>query len=291
MSANVAPFPSLVSNPAEVDLTLVVPAYKEEKRLAKMMEETLPVVKQMVRDKAISKWEVIIVDDGSSDKTSEVALMFTVSEGASQVRLCRLKHNRGKGGAVRMGMLRARGKAVLMLDADGATAAEEIPRIFEAGLSVFGDGEKRHGIVVGSRAPPEGSAEEGKAQRDALRRFTQWGMHQAVQIIGGVEGIRDTQCGFKLFSRRSAASIFPVLHLERWAFDVEVLFLASRVFSVPIVELFVEWNEIEGSHLSVIRDTIQIIRDMVATRVCYVTGVWSPRDVVASARGADLGPA
>lgn len=273
--SHVERFPKLGSTDPTKDLTLVVPAYKEAERLPKMMEETLPVLREMEREEGVS-WEILIVDDGSSDDTSGTAVKFTEELGSDKVRVCRLQNNRGKGGAVKMGMLRGRGQFLLMIDADGATAASEISTIYRQGKALRN--ERGQGVVVGSRAAAAGETGESKANRDALRRFTQWGMHMAVQFIGGVHGIQDTQCGFKLFTRASAAAIFPPLHIERWAFDVEVLYLATAIFGHPTLELPVEWTEIEGSHLEVVSATLQIIRDMLATRVCYLSGIWSHTD-------------
>jgi len=269
---------------AQVDLTLVVPAYKEATRLPAMMEETMPALRQLEREEGVS-WEIVIVDDGSSDDTSGVAVSYVeehaAADGTFPVRLCRLNTNRGKGGAVRMGMLRSRGRFLLMIDADGATAAGEILNIYRRGKElVSSDG---HALVVGSRAAAEDG--ESKASRDGLRAFTQWGMRMAVRFIGGVSGIKDTQCGFKLFSRNTARVVFPPLHIERWAFDVEVLFLAkSSRAAIPVLELPVEWREIEGSHLEVISASLQIIRDMIATRFCYISGMWSSSDAVEAAK-------
>ncbi|KAA0152099.1 hypothetical protein FNF29_04213 [Cafeteria roenbergensis] len=276
--AKTTAFPSLMHDEATVDLTLVVPAYKEETRLPKMMEETLPALRQLEREDGV-QWEILIVDDGSSDRTSEVAARLVAEHRSGDnlpVRLCRLKQNRGKGGAVRMGMMRSRGRFLLMIDADGATAAPEIIRIYRSGKKLVDD--KGHAMVVGSRA----DAEDGtgsKAKRHGLRALTQWGMRMAVRVIGGVYGIRDTQCGFKLFARNTARVVFPPLHIERWAFDVEVLYLATlQPGGVPTLELPVEWNEIEGSHLEVVSASLQMIRDMLATRLCYTLGIWSKAD-------------
>lgn len=279
--SDVEAFPKLGLTDPSKDLTLIVPAYKEEMRLPKMMEETLPVLREMESEEGVS-WEIVIVDDGSSDDTSGTAVRFTEELGPDLVRVCRLQNNRGKGGAVKMGMLRGRGKFLLMIDADGATAANEISNIYRRGKELRND--RGFGVVVGSRAAAATETGESKASRDSLRRFTQWGMHMAVRFVGGVHGIQDTQCGFKLFTRASAALVFPPLHIERWAFDVEVLYLATAIFRMPTLELPVEWMEIEGSHLEVVSASLQIIRDMLATRVCYLTGIWSHKDTVTGSR-------
>lgn len=100
-----------------------------------------------------------------------------------------------------------------------------------------------------------------------------WGFHFCVEFLGGVKGIRDTQCGFKLFTRDSAKNLFGNLHIERWCFDVELLYLASR-FNVPVSEVPVNWTEIEGSKLDPIEASIQMLRDLLKIRLCYMFGVW-----------------
>src|SRR5262245_2050890 len=99
-----------------------------------------------------------------------------------------------------------------------------------------------------------------------------YGFHLTVAILG-VSGIKDTQCGFKLFSRKAAQLIFPNLHIERWAFDVELIYLAQN-FNVPLAEVAVNWKEIEGSKLSPATASIQMLKDLLRFRFAYMTGIW-----------------
>ena len=253
-------------------------------------------------------WEIIIVDDGSKDNTANIATELTQKESANRVRLLKLHQNSGKGAAVRKGMLRARGKYVLMADADGATAATEVVNVMDQLKSIETDGL---GIAIGSRAHlGDGS---GSVQRSALRRFLMWGFHTFISIlVGGGGGIKDTQCGFKMFTRQAAREIFSVLHIERWAFDVEIIFLAARK-QIPMVvrthytnccnhsfstcvlanvclsalqEVPVQWQEMSGSKVDIIPATIQMARDIIVIRLCYSLGLWSDEPVSATTASA-----
>ena len=164
-------------------------------------------------------WEIIVVDDGSKDHTKDVVYDYIQRYNNPNIRVLVEYHNRGKGGAIRMGVLSCRGRYILMADADGATTFSELEKLEKAVVSGFD-------VAVGSRNHQK---EEAIAQRAWYRNILMHGFHFLVQVLSGIHGINDTQCGFKLFSRRSARSIFHTLHLERWAFDIEVLYLASRL--------------------------------------------------------------
>ena len=166
-------------------------------------------------------------------------------------------------------MLRGRGRYLLMADADGATRAGEVESLLERMRQIEENG---HGIVVGSRAHLE--AQE-KAQRTAFRKLLMQGFHWFVDALCGGHGVHDTQCGFKMFTRATARRIFPVMHIERWAFDVELLFLACQWGDIPIAEVPVDWQEIAGSKLDVLSSTFTMARDLVIIRLCYVLGIWT----------------
>mmetsp|Transcript_16759 Transcript_16759/g.19478 ORF Transcript_16759/g.19478 Transcript_16759/m.19478 type:complete len:290 (+) Transcript_16759:1-870(+) len=259
-------FPSLNTDQSEVTLSVIVPAYNEELRLPKMLNQALGYLSKRKETDKSFKYEVIVVDDGSSDQTSSTALKYTNSYSADTVRLLKLHVNHGKGGAVCKGMLRARGKYLLMADADGATFFPDIERL-ERGMDVI---EKDGlGIVVGSRAH---LMDESIAERSALRSFLMYGFHFLVNILC-VKGINDTQCGFKLFSRKAAQYVFTNQHIQRWAFDCEILFLAEKA-NIPVKEEAVKWKEIEGTKLNVVTASLQMLRDLVLIRICYATGIW-----------------
>ncbi|KAM9788895.1 dolichyl-phosphate beta-glucosyltransferase [Neosynchiropus ocellatus] len=260
-------FPSL-RDPHSVDLSVVVPAYNEELRMPVMMDEAMEYLENRQKNNVSFTYEVIVVDDGSKDKTTEVALGYTRKYGSDKVRVLTLVKNRGKGGAVRMGALSSRGKLILMADADGATKFADLEKV-EAGLNDLNSKMSNMAISCGSRAHLE---QDSVAQRSLFRTFLMYGFHFLVWFFC-VRGIRDTQCGFKLFTREAALQTFPFLHVERWAFDVELLYIA-QCFKIPIAEVAVNWTEIEGSKLVPVWSWLQMGRDLVFIRLRYVTGAW-----------------
>jgi len=209
-------------------LSMIVPAYEEETRIL----PTLLSVTLYLRE-LDPRFEVIVVDDGSRDATPEVVLAFAAAH--PEVRLVRLERNRGKGAAVRAGMQSARGAWLLMNDADGATPVTELERLLEAAAGGAA-------VVIGSRAlhAPDVRIERHVA-RLVIGRVFAWLVRALV-----VPGIADTQCGFKLFRRDAAQRIFGEQRLERYGFDVELLYLAHRA-GFPIREVAVNWNHVAGS--------------------------------------------
>lgn len=256
VSGDVKPFPSLNDAPT-LDLTVVVPAYNEERRVGRMLDEAIAHLSA-----SRWSWEVLVVDDGSRDRTADlVRERYSRVHGTDRVRVLQLSRNRGKGGAVRRGMVQGRGRMLLMADADGATRFADLDRL----VPLLG----QEGIVVGSRAHMQSDA---VARRSLLRNVLMWGFHLAVRLVG-VRGIRDTQCGFKLFARSSMAALFPTVHVERWAFDVEVLFLAQQL-GIPLAEVAVNWTEVDGSKLDPLWATLEMLRDLLRIRIAYATGYW-----------------
>lgn len=251
------PCPSVWS-PATKQLSIVIPAYNEEDRLPGTLDETLAYL-QRRRDKQgpAFTYEVIIVDDGSKDSTAAVALGYVKNHGIDAVRLLRLPHNCGKGRAVREGMLIARGQSCLFMDADGATRVSDM-ELLEAALqevasskdstvssdsrataagkaaaaSTPGSSAGLLAAAVGSRAHLEQAA---VAKRHPLRNFLMHGFHMLVVFVAG-SAVKDTQCGFKMFSRHAAALLYSNQRLQRWCFDVELLYLCSRL-KVPVKEV------------------------------------------------------
>jgi dolichyl-phosphate beta-glucosyltransferase len=242
-------------------------------------------------------WEILVVDDGSKDDTAGLVQRKYVNAHADGcVRLLRLARNNGKGGAVRKGMVRGRGQYLIMADADGATQASDLTRLLAELRGIEAGGL---GIAIGSRAHLSDPA--AGVSRTPLRRFLMWGFHTFITLMigGGGTAIKDTQCGFKMFSRAAAAALFPVQHIDRWAFDVELLFLAARkgipmvvrrreaegrlspcphTASVPVLlrqEVPVTWQEIDGSTMDLMSDAPKMARDIAAIRLAYAAGVWS----------------
>lgn len=261
-SGTAVPFPSLYA-PASINLSVIVPAYNECERLPAMLDEALRVLVNRSSNAPFT-FEIIVVDDGSRDSTAEVAHGYTVRYGAERVRVLRLERNQGKGAAVRKGVLAARGARVLMADADGATVFAEVSRLEEAA----GHAD----VAIGSRTHLKGrGAEEG---RSALRGLLSTMFNLCVIYIAGVVGLRDTQCGFKLYSREAAVVAFAGQHLDRWAFDVENMYRVQKA-GMRVVEVPVQWTEVPGSKLSVVKATINMVLDMLRMRFAYTFGQWT----------------
>ncbi|KAM8897795.1 dolichyl-phosphate beta-glucosyltransferase [Spinachia spinachia] len=260
-------FPSL-HDPSSRELSVVIPAYNEELRMPVMLDEATEYLENRQKRQPSFTYEVIVVDDGSKDKTTEVALRYSRKYGDDKVRVLTLVNNRGKGGAVRMGTLSSRGKLILMADADGATKFADIEKV-EAGLNALDPRPENMAISCGSRAHME---QDSVAQRSMFRTFLMYGFHFLVWFFC-VRGIKDTQCGFKLFTREAALKTFSSLHVERWAFDVELLYIA-QCFKIPIAEVAVNWTEIEGSKLVPFWSWLQMGRDLFFIRMRYFTRAW-----------------
>lgn len=276
---NLEPFPS-VHDPASVTVSVIVPAYNEEGRLQSMMGPTLDFFGSKMKTESGFTFEVLVVDDGSSDSTADLVMDYVRKHTSERVRLLRLRPNQGKGAAIRKGMLRGRGKYLLMADADGATEISDFDNLWVRlkETEVTREDGRSYGIAVGSRAHLE---QESKAKRAFYRTVLMKGMHLCVAILCPTD-VKDTQCGFKLFTRAAAASLFSNLHLERWAFDIELIQLCPRL-NIPIAEVAVRWQEIEGSKLiqsklDIITTSLTMLRDMLCVRLCYSLGIWRIRD-------------
>jgi dolichyl-phosphate beta-glucosyltransferase len=255
-----------LSEPSIVDLSIIVPAYNETERLPVMIAETLKHL-QSVPNRT---FEIVIVDDGSTDGTSAAALRLAQKYPKSDIRVVTLEKNVGKGGAVRHGMLYAGGRQLLMADADGASRIEDLEGLWKAMEGIAPNDAP--GVVVGSRAHLVKT--EAVVKRSLIRNILMYGLHTILRIVG-VGHIRDTQCGFKLFSRAAAQQIFPAQHLPTWIFDVELLLLAKQL-AIPVAEVPIEWHEVAGSKLNVVTASVQMLRDLLVVRANHLLGRWKP---------------
>ncbi|KAK3099809.1 hypothetical protein FSP39_010096 [Pinctada imbricata] len=260
-------FPS-IHDTASRDLSVIVPAYNEEERLPVMMDEALEYLEKRQDASPSFNYEVIVVNDGSKDKTTEVALKYSAKYGMDKVRVLTLEKNRGKGGAVRLGMFVARGKNLLFADADGASTFCDYSKLEDTMRKVNKNSDGM-AVVCGSRAHLE---KESIAQRSLFRTFLMKGFHFLVWFLC-VRGIKDTQCGFKVLTREAAILLFSNLHVERWAFDVEMLYLA-QYFNIPIGEVAIRWQEIDGSKMVPVWSWIQMGKDILLIRIRYLIGAW-----------------
>ncbi|XP_014270890.1 dolichyl-phosphate beta-glucosyltransferase [Halyomorpha halys] len=276
VSSHIIPFPSLKDSPT-ITLSVIVPAYNEEKRLSTMLDECLDFLEDRCKEIPGFSYEVIIVSDGSTDKTPLLAWLYAKNFGSEKVRLLDLKPNRGKGGAVRLGVFSARGSVILFADADGATKFSDITKLEKSLLQITKcdytkNPEKAadlHAVICGSRSHLE---EESIANRSFCRVFLMHGFHFLVWLLT-VRSIRDTQCGFKLFTRKTAKCLFSNIHVERWAFDVELLYLAE-LLKIPTSEIAVNWTEIDGSKIVPIFSWLQMGKDLFLIWFRYRIGAW-----------------
>jgi len=155
-----------------------------------------------------------------------------------------------------------------MADADGATRFSDFGKLESSMHNIKQNG---HGVIVGSRAQYH-DVESESERRPWYRNISHIVFALLVDTLC-VKGVKDTQCGFKLFSRNSAREIFLSMHIERWAFDVECLYISQRK-NFPIDEVIVEWAEIDGSHLSVISASVQMFKDIFRVPLLYRLGYW-----------------
>lgn len=234
-----------------------------------MLQETVDHLEKYYRSSSSAgqrRWEILIVDDESKDTTVNAVLEFSNKlDLRDHLRVCSLKRNRGKGGAVTWGMLYARGQYAIFADADGASQFSDLELLFKN----MPPGP-RGGVVVGSRAHMVNTA--AVVKRSFIRNFLMHCFHKLLQILG-IREIGDTQCGFKLFSREAYQSIFPRMHVEGWIFDIEVLTLA-RFFGLPIIEVPITWHEVGGSKMTLLKDSISMAIDLLVIRLNYTFGIW-----------------
>jgi len=282
-----AAFPSIADEPT-VYLSVIVPSKDEEERLPIMLDECLEYLEKRRQRQSLFTYEVIVVDDGSNDRTSEVALKYSKKYTSERVRVLTLAHNRGKGGAVRLGFWVARGRYLLFADADAATRFEDFEKLESQIMKMNRNGKKSKrpkqpnddeddeddrsdlAMVVGSRAHLE---KDSIAHRSFFRTILMYGFHFLVWLLC-VRTVKDTQCGFKLFTRRTARLLFSNMHVERWAFDVELLFIAEHL-RIPIGEISVLWHEVEGSKLTPWKASLQMARDLFLIWFRYFFGIWT----------------
>ncbi len=217
------------------ELSLIIPAFNEAERLPPYLVS----IRQYCNEIWASRYEVLVVDDGSSDGLAKV-----VDEHWPQLRLLRHEDNRGKGAAVRRGMLAARGRWLLFADADGATPIEEEARLrrdLEAGADVAVGSRLVRGRDVSCARP--------------------WHRKLAGRLFAGVArrvfglSVHDTQCGFKMFRRDAGRRLFQLCRENGYLFDLELLFWA-RHLGYAIAEVPISWHEVPGSKMSLARDGV-----------------------------------
>lgn len=231
-------------------VAIVVPAFNESRRLIDNLLTLLSYL-QTFRPNA----ELIVVDDGSTDGTAEVAEALFTRRPDVDARVLRSAQNRGKGHAVRAGLLAARAPIVLFSDADLSTPITELPKIVEP----IDAGE--FDVVFGSRA----------LDRSLIGQRQPWRREQGGKVFNGIVRLLtglpffDTQCGFKAFRMEAARPVIEQAQIDGFGFDVELLFLAQRA-GLRLLEVPVRWDHNEGSKVHIVRDSLQMFSEVVSLR-------------------------
>jgi dolichyl-phosphate beta-glucosyltransferase len=227
-------------------LSIVIPAYNEEKRIMPTLSSLTVYL-----EKEQMPYEIIVVDDGSKDKTAE--LIEKAAKIDSRVKLLKNPGNKGKGYSVRNGMLKAEGDFVLMYDADGATPPEEISKLFLRGESPSWD------VAIGSRRisganiiKKQGFFREINGKMFSL--FTR-------AMLPEIRAIVDTQCGFKAFRKNAAREIFGRAKIDGFSFDIEALLLAKKMGFV-VKEIPVNWINDDDSRVSVAKNLKAVLAEL-----------------------------
>jgi dolichyl-phosphate beta-glucosyltransferase len=242
---------------AAPDLSIIIPAYNEELRLPATLESIATFLPALG-----CETEVIVVDDGSKDKTSEVAEGFRSK--IPGLRAVSNGVNRGKGYSVRHGMLEARGRNVLFTDADLSAPIEEAPKLIAA--------LQHYDVAIGSRALDRSLIEVHESR---FREFAGIVFNSIVRIVLRLPFV-DTQCGFKAFRREPCRIIFDQQRIERFGFDPELLYLA-RHHGLHTTEIPVRWAHSPATKVNMLRDSVQMFVDVFTIRWNALRGRYPKR--------------
>jgi dolichyl-phosphate beta-glucosyltransferase len=233
-------------SPSSPELSIVIPAFNEELRLPETLERIAAYLKSSYRDA-----EILVVDDGSRDRTAAVAESFRAKIRA--LRVVSNGVNRGKGFSVRHGVLEARGRLILFTDADLSAPIEEASKLLDA-LQHFD-------VAIGSRAVNRSLI---TVHQSPLREFAGILFNKIVRLTLRLPFV-DTQCGFKAFVRQRCAIIFEQQTIERFGFDPELLYLA-RHHGLRAIEIPVRWGHSPATKISMLRDSMQMFLDVFRIR-------------------------
>jgi len=235
-------------------LSIVIPAYKEEKRIHKILDAVIDYERD--HDFAI---EVIVVIDGQTDKTAEVAGKY--QKRIKGLKIIDRKKNKGKGYTVRQGVLAASGKYIIFVDADNATPIEQVDKLLK-----YGD---EFEVIIGSRYVKGGRL---AIPQSFFRKMGGRVLNLILQMLA-VPGIVDTQCGFKLFAHDAAKENFKRMTFDHWSFDIEVLAIA-RAHKYKIKEVGITWYNDPHSLVNPIKDGLKMVRDAWVVRKNLGEGIY-----------------
>ncbi len=227
-------------------ISIVIPVYNEEKRIGKTLERCLEYLKSKKYN-----FEIIVVNDGSTDNTEEVVRKF------KNIKIISYKPNHGKGYAVKKGMLSAKMDYVLFSDADLSTPIEELEKLMKY--------KRYYDIIIASRTLKESKAKSLKSRKFLGRIFS-----FLVKLLA-LREVSDTQCGFKLFKKEAARKIFKKQTINGWSFDVEILFIAKKV-GYKIKEVGVKWKHFDHQEVTPARQSLKMLIEVLKIRWDYITG-------------------
>jgi dolichyl-phosphate beta-glucosyltransferase len=251
------------------ELSIIIPAYNEEARLPRTVARIIeyfcrrPVLPDLPTDFTPDMLEIVIVDDGSTDRTARMAEEW--AQEMPFVRLVSNGDNRGKGYSVRHGMLEARGRLALFTDADLSSPIEEIVKL----LAALADGND---VAIGSRALDRSLI---TIHQSRLREWAGMIFNGFVRISTGLP-FCDTQCGFKIFRREPARIVFQQQRIEGFGFDPEILFLAKR-HGLRTAEVAVRWAHDPATKVHVVRDSVLMFGDLIYIRWNWFWGRYPKR--------------
>ena len=263
---------------ARVSLSVVIPAYNEEQRLPALLSALERDLDRLAEQAGMGFLEAIVVDDGSTDRTAELIRGFDGLPG--RLNLIQLSSNRGKGAAVKAGMLVARGERALMTDADMSTPLEDI-------VSLAAALDSGYDLAIGSRALPDSRV---LIHQPRLRELMGKAFNLHLRLVTGIPW-RDTQCGFKLFRLETTRALFEAQQIEGFAFDAEICLRARRL-GLKLAEVPVHWSNDSATHVGLGRSSLQMGIDIL--RIRRIVGNTTEPDSSSSRgerRGGDAGPA
>lgn len=247
-----------------VNLSIVVPAFREETRLGETTRNILTFIEKKGLDA-----ELIIVDDGSEDRTADVAANACADFAAIPTSIIRYEKNRGKGFAVKTGLLAAKGRIALFSDADLSTPIDEISKLLEPIDKNEAD------VTFGSRA----------IDRSLIGTHQPWRREQGgkvfnlfVRKLSGLE-FSDTQCGFKAFNMRKFRPLLDLMTIDGFGFDVEFLF-AAQLHGLKLKEIPVRWNDVAGSKVNVFRDSRRMLNEVRLIRRNAKRGIYGTPNLI-----------